>query len=91
MVFYRCQCGDSSSIGSMGPRPCDRCPHCKSSLAIGPMSHTVPKPHSMYTSRVKTDDGPQPITRCWHCHRRRAEILRLDPDAMFETRGVDSP
>jgi hypothetical protein len=58
----------------MSPARCSKCLKCGSDLATSPSLHGEPSPHDYYQESVKTDNGPQPLTRCRWCLRTKEEI-----------------
>lgn len=78
MQYYRCKCGEATAWGSIPPPQCSFCPTCKSNLALSAGSHTDPKPHEFYPSRVETDEGEKSVTTCRLCMRTKKEIEKED-------------
>lgn len=79
MRYWQCKCGERQGWGSTGPRPCDWCDECKTTLACGPDGHRIIRPpHKMIKTSVdiETDDGTSvaTLTRCIHCHKTKADL-----------------
>lgn len=74
MRYYRCKCGNSTSVGSIPPYPCSKCEDCGSDLAEAPQWHSEPVPHDMHPTQVATDGGLVTLTRCRWCGITQAEL-----------------
>jgi hypothetical protein len=79
MQYYRFKCGEHEMWGSMGPRPCDGCSKCGTTLTQDPAFHTTPEPHEFIPTDVETDAGKAVLHRCKWCLKTRAE-LGLEPE-----------
>lgn len=85
MQYWRCKCGDSTSMGSMGPARCTTCSKCGSDLAQAPSLHREPLPHVFdLPFPVETDEGQKTISRCKYCYRSRGEISKREVKTLEE-------
>ncbi len=73
MRFYNCECGKTTSYGSI---PSPRCMGC-SECGTRPSCYGIykpPVPHIYYYEDVQTDEGIKQISTCWWCRRTKVEI-----------------
>lgn len=71
MKFFRCQCGQRTSISSMGPGPsCYGCEECNTTLSDYPDGHEPLAPHEYATKPAEADQPGATLTRCRRCLRR---------------------
>ena len=82
MQYYRCKCGKSKAWGSYGPRPCEGCPDCNTTLTQHPDYHKTPEPHE-WVIRYNEVTG-EPYEVCINCMREKSAVLNL-------TSGKDGP
>lgn len=76
MQYYRCRCGKREAWGSMGPAACSGCKDCGTTLDMTPELHRTPEPHDFEAHPVETDQGGATLSRCRHCHRKKAQLER---------------
>lgn len=69
MQYYRCKCGESESWGSIGPRQCDRCEKCGTTLNQSPEGHKEPEPHEWVTQYNERTGKPYEI--CINCMKKK--------------------
>lgn len=89
MIYYRCKCGSSESIGSLPPDPCEQCAKCGSDLASSPELHRSPLEHEWTTELVETDSGMAELTRCRWCGIRKNDWVRMRGDQLLSRAGLD--
>lgn len=72
MKYYRCKCGKAEMWGSDGPRPCQGCDECHTTLAGHPDDHKEPIPHD-WTTETTLRDGKvvHERTYCKRCMTRK--------------------
>jgi hypothetical protein len=71
MIHYRCECGESTSFGSMSPAACEGCPKCGKRLnPVGlAMPFHTPEPHE-FIKRYDEITGKS-YEICQWCHKRK--------------------
>ncbi len=58
-----------------GPRPCDWCAQCNTSLAGGPSGHsTDQRSHEMIETDVELDVGMGKLSRCTWCLKTKKQL-----------------
>lgn len=70
MRYFRCKCGKSEALSSMGVNACQGCPDCKTTLAEAPSGHREIQPHQWVPTPIETDSGEAFVTRCARCGER---------------------
>jgi len=71
MQYYRCKCGKTESWGSMGPRKCQGCSECGTTLNQGPEYHKTPEPHEWVTRYSEITGKPYEV--CINCMELKEE------------------
>lgn len=71
MRYYRCKCGNRSSLSSYGPPACAKCAQCGSDLAEHPDEHRDPVPHDFSGARLR--DGKTTVV-CCYCRNSREDL-----------------
>lgn len=70
MRYHTCKCGALEVWESgMSLEPCYACSKCGTN-AFG----RAPLPHDYYESKVETDEGDKPLSRCRYCYKTKREI-----------------
>jgi hypothetical protein len=79
MRYWKCKCGAYESFGSDGPRPCQVCNKCGTTLLKRiDGSYIEAEPHDWVTeTNIVTREGYDPIvkikTYCLNCFQRKPE------------------
>lgn len=70
MKYYRCKCGKAEAWGSMGPRACQGCKECGTTLNSGPDGHRTPEPHE-WVPQYNPNTGVRESDVCKDCMAKR--------------------